>query len=78
MTRIRVEEDFATKIEAERKLLKPIFLAANKSVNANGKKVYRANLTLDKLRLDNKVYTVKNLQSLPKKLHPKNLNCRSN
>lgn len=73
ITRIRVEEDFATKIEADRKILKPIFLAANKSTNQNGKKEYRANLTLDKLRVDNKVYTVNNLETLPIKLQPQNL-----
>ena len=72
-TRIRIEEDYAAKIEADRKVLKPILTAASKRIDANGKREYSANLNMDKLKLNNKVYTVKNIQELPTELKPQNL-----
>ena len=72
-TGIRVEEDFAVKIEAERKVLKPILFAAKKSVDQAGKHDFNAKLNLNKLSLNGKVYTAKDVDKLPSKLHPANL-----
>lgn len=67
-TNIRIEEDFASKIEANRKVLKPILLAANKMVDQNGKREYQASMRLDKLNINGKVYTVDNVNKVPEKL----------
>lgn len=72
-TGIRLEEDFAPKVEANRKVLKPILIAASKSVDKAGKYEYSASLRLDKLNVNGKVYTVNNLEKLPQKLAPNTL-----
>ena len=76
-TGIRVEEDFATRIETNRKVLKPILFAAKRSVDESGKHEYNAKLNLDKPNLNGKVDTVKDMDKLPAKLHPANLSTQT-
>ena len=68
-TGIRIEEDFPPVIEYKRKQLKPILFAANKSKDHN----YTASLNHDKLIIDNKQYSVENLDTLPPNLNPERI-----
>lgn len=72
-TGIRIEEDFAPKVESNRKILKPILIAATKCVDANGRHEFNASLRLDKLNVNGKVFTVNNMDKLPPKLALENL-----
>jgi ribA/ribD-fused uncharacterized protein len=67
-TNYKLSEDFPIEILNERKTLYPIFKAA-KTSNA----VKSALLKVDKLHIDNRIYTTKNLNELPNELRPENL-----
>ena len=77
-THISIEEDFATKVEENRRTLKPILHAANKKIDRSGKKEFYAKLRMDKLSINGKVYTVDNMDRLPAKLNPEQLSTPTN
>ena len=68
-TNLWLKEDFPVGIEQNRKRLYPIL----KEARSKGMK---ASLSADRLRIDGKFYTVNDLDSLPKELHPENLSVR--
>ena len=65
---VKVSEDFPIEIIEERRTLYPILQAAIASQT-----VKYASLKYDKLEIDGKIYTSKNLQTLPANLHPANI-----
>ena len=70
----RLAEDYPIEILQQRQQLYPIFAAAK-----NCKTVKRADLKLNKLHIDGKVYTCDNLHNLPVHLRPENIatkNCK--
>ena len=72
-TAFSLHENFATGVEYRRKLLYPIMSKARKS-----DKYQRVFLNGDVLRIDGKDYTVNDLGSLPKDLHPNNFAVKEN
>lgn len=70
---VTLEDDFPPEIESNRRELKPLFLAANRSKNEAGKHKYRAALNADKLTVNGQRYTVNNTNRLPNELQPKNV-----
>ncbi len=74
---IYVREDFPPEIEDRRRVLRPIFNAASHNDNYRGK----VKLSVDKLIVNHKVYTVapvNNLKDLPEDLNPMKLSQREN
>lgn len=63
---VRISEDYPTEILEERKVLYPIFIAAK-----NCDQVTSTSLKVNKLHINGKVYTTKNLYDLPEHLQPK-------
>jgi hypothetical protein len=68
-TGVFIKEDFPPEVEDRRKTLYPVYKAARKQNQ-------KVALIADKLYLDEKVFTVKNLESLPLHLQPSNLAVR--
>ena len=66
---IKIEEDFLPEIEANRKTLRPIVIAANRMQDSRGYYKYRASLQADTLIVNNKRYTVESMKELPNELH---------
>ena len=68
----KLSEDFPIEVLNERKVLYPIYKAAD-----NNKRYKTVSLKVDKLHVDNKVYTSKNLHELPDDLKPAQLATRT-
>lgn len=68
--KVRIDEDFPTVTENNRKDLKPIMMAANRMLNPQGLHKYKATLHEDTLRVNNKAYTIDSIGHLPKELSP--------
>lgn len=69
--KIKAEEDYPHDVEMERKELRPIMLAANRILDANGNHKYRSSLNSNKLLVNNKTYTTQSVEQLPYELNPK-------
>ena len=66
-TKIWISEDFPKTIAENRKKLLPIFLAAKRSTQINS-----CALTLDRLYINNKLFTVETINQIPEFLKPEN------
>lgn len=64
-----IREDWPQVVEERRNKLWPYFKAAQSVKDANGKKV-KARLAVDKLVIDDKVYTADNTDAIPSQFHP--------
>ena len=71
-TRIRIEEAFPPAIEAQRKILKPILIAANQKKDQNGQ-TYRTSMRLNKLNVNGNIYTTKTMNKLQTSLDPEKI-----
>lgn len=67
---VTVMEDWPADMLAARKKLLPVLHAAKKEVDGSGEPQNKVRLVKDKLILNGHVYTVDNLNALPKHLHP--------
>ena len=70
---ISISENFANNIEKRRRLLYPVVKKAKSLPNTN--KVY---LRGDKLIIDNKTYSIDNVDELPPELHPRQFSFKTN
>jgi ribA/ribD-fused uncharacterized protein len=72
-TSIFLKEDFPPEMEKRRSILLPVFLAAKKDKNLG-----KVNLVMDKLYINNVLYTADTVHRLPVNLKPENLATHSN
>lgn len=67
--KVKVIEDFPAEIDQQRKILRPFLIGAFNYKPANGQ-VVRAKLSVDRLIINNKTYTVDTVHEIPKEFHP--------
>jgi hypothetical protein len=68
---IKVVEDFPPEIAEKRKVLETIAKTAN--ISCSSETPVKATVNVDRLILNNKAYTIEDLQKLPPNLHPENI-----
>ena len=67
---ISLEDDYPIEIEERRTELKPILQAAIRIRTPKGAYKYRASLSMDKLNINGRIYTVNTIDKLPHELKP--------
>jgi ribA/ribD-fused uncharacterized protein len=75
-TKIWITEDYPAEIQAIRRRLYPIMRTAMKEAEKNDKTI-KVSLSLDKLILEGKVYTINDLYKLPPELRPDNISTKT-
>jgi len=75
---VYVQEDYPAEIENDQKRLIPVFHAIQSIRNQDGKPKYHTRISVDKLIVNNQVYTVANLEDLPHPIKPSKLFTPSN
>ncbi len=68
-----IEEDFPLEVDTQRRRLYPIMKAASELRNEDGTMPYKARLSIDKLIINSKTYSVDTLHTLPDNLQPEKL-----
>ena len=76
--KVIIEEDFPVEIEGKRRVLKTVLNAANRVVEADGRKRYITKLVVDKLTINGKTYTNKTTDKLPEELKLHNITTPTN
>lgn len=70
---IKIEQAYTKAMEDRRKELKPVITAAIQINKSTGQNRYNAKLRDDKVIINNKSYTIENMNQLPAELRPQNI-----